>query len=310
MKIALGVVLIAASLVALGCAHSQSNQPTGLAMDLAPRSLADVQAARAAPSLDSKPVVALALGGGGLRGYAHIGVLRALEEAGIKPDIIVGTSAGALVGAAYASGMRVEQIEAAALEVDVAGLIDWRFNSSGLMRGDHLAKWIARLTADAPMEHFPIRFAAVATDMESGEAMLLDKGRAGGAIQASAAVPGVTIPVPYSKGHLIDGGIASLVPVRAARAMGADVVIAVDIYCRGPRTSGLSAMKVWGRAAQAQNCLAAKPELAEADILVAPAVGVPGMSAPDEKLATIRAGYEAAREALRQQNQRKEMARG
>jgi NTE family protein len=299
MKTTLGIALLAASLLVLGCAHLRGDHMT----DLAPHSLAYVWAANVAPGKNGRPVVALALGGGGLRGYAHIGVLRALEESGIRPDIIVGTSAGSLVGAAYASGMTTQQIEAAALDIQVAGLIDWTVSSSGLMRGAHLAGWISRLTNDQPMEHFPIRFAAIATDMESGEVRLIDSGRAAHAIQASTAVPGVTIPVPYSAGHLIDGGVASLVPVQAARAMGADIVIAVDIYCHGPRPQGLGAMQVLGRVAQTQNCLAAKPEMAAADLLIAPAVGVPGMSSKEDKIATIRAGYEAAQEALHQWRQ-------
>jgi NTE family protein len=245
-----------------------------------------------------RPIVALVLGGGGLRGYAHIGVLRALEEAGIKPDLIVGTSAGALVGAAYASGMTADEIQSAAMTVKVSSLVDWTWSTSGLMRGRNLASWIGGLTMERPIETFPIRFAAVATDLETGQAVLLDRGLAGRAIQASAAVPGTTVPIAYAGGHLVDGGIASLVPVRAARAMGADVVIAVDIYCRGPRTRGLGALTVLGRVAQMQNCMAAAPEMAEADILIAPPVGVPGMSARNEQGRAILAGYEAARATL------------
>jgi NTE family protein len=126
-----------------------------------------------------RPIVGLVLGGGGLRGFAHIGVLQALEEAGIQPDIVVGTSAGALVGAAYASGMTAAQMDSAARSVRVSSLIDWKLSSSGLMRGDNLASWIDTLTAGVPIEALSRRFAAVATDLDSGRAVLLDRGPAG-----------------------------------------------------------------------------------------------------------------------------------
>ena len=239
-----------------------------------------------------QPTVALVLGGGGLRGFAHIGVLRALEEAGIKPDIVVGTSAGAVVGAAYASGMTPAQIESVARNVKLSSLVDLTLDSGGIMRGNNLANWIDTVTAGVPIEKFPIRFAAVATDLQSEKAVLLDRGSAGNAIQASAAVPGINVPVPYNNGHLIDGGITSLVPVRFARAMGADFVIAVDIYCEGPRGDGLGALTVMHRVMHTQSCLVAAPEIAEADVLIAPAISVSGISAKDEQERAIAAGYE------------------
>lgn len=291
----LGTVLIALlAAVVTGCANTRDAATTALN----PKPLAQVQQ----PDTEARrPTVALVLGGGGLRGFAHMGVLRALEEAGIRPDIVVGTSAGAIVGAAYASGMTVAQIEAAASQVKLSSLIDFTWSSQGLMRGDRLAAWVDTLTAGVPIEQFPIRYAAVATDLAGETPVLLDSGPAGAAIRASAAVPGVTVAVPYGKGHLVDGGITSLVPVRFARAMGADVVIAVDIYCQGPRSDGVGAFTVIQRVMHAQSCLLAAPEMAEADVLIAPAVKVSGMSsmsARDEQQLAIQAGYDAARAAL------------
>ncbi|WP_411884910.1 patatin-like phospholipase family protein [Polaromonas sp. YR568] len=260
--------------------------------DLAPQRLAEVRHAAAATG---RPIVALVLGGGGLRGFAHVGALRALEEAGIRPGIVVGTSAGSVVGAAYASGMSAAQIESAALNLKVSSLLDFTWSSGGIMRGNKLAGWVDGL----PMEQFPVRFAAVATDLQSGQAVLIAKGSAGRAIQASSAVPGVNVPVAYPAGHLVDGGITSLVPVRFARAMGADTVIAVDIYCHGPRAEGLSVPTILSRVMQTQSCLVAAAEMAEADVLIAPAVSVPGMSARDSQERAIQAGYEAARAALK-----------
>ena len=290
-------VLVAAVLLTViaGCANTRAQ----VSLDLTPRLLAEVQQAAPANTTDARrPTVALVLGGGGLRGFAHMGVLRALDEVGIRPDIVVGTSAGAVVGAAYASGMTPAEIESAARNVKLSSLVDWTLNSGGIMRGKNLANWIDTVTAGVPIEKFPRRFAAVATDLQSEKAVLLDRGSAGNAIQASAAVPGITVPVPYKNGHLIDGGITSLVPVRFARAMGADFVIAVDIYCQSPRADGLGAPTVINRVMHTQSCLVAAPEMAEADVLIAPAISVSRMTAKDEQERAIQAGYEAARAAL------------
>jgi NTE family protein len=226
-------------------------------------------------------------------------VLRALEQAGIEPDIVVGTSAGAVVGAAYASGLSAGQIEAIGSEVELSSLIDLTLSSSGLMRGDNIARWIDSVASGKPIEKFPRRFGAVATDLRTGQAVLLDRGSPGAAVQASAAVPGVNVPIAYTGGHLVDGGIASLVPVRFARAMGADFVIAADIYCQGPSGEGLAAPSVLMRVMRVQSCLVSAPEAAEADMLIAPQVSVSGLSAKDQQQNAISAGYAATAEALR-----------
>jgi NTE family protein len=165
------------ALLLAGCAS-----PPIASADLHPRTLAEVQEStgpRAAHNRERRPTVALALGGGGLRGFAHIGVLRALEEAGLRPDIVVGTSAGSVVGAAYASGMPVEAIREAALAIKVSSLLDFTWQSGGFIRGDKLADWAGTVIGNRPIEDFPIRFAAVATDLQSAQPMLLTQGPAG-----------------------------------------------------------------------------------------------------------------------------------
>lgn len=283
---------LVALLLTMGCAATGQPAPS----DLRPQTLSDVQ--RTAPARGQRPTVALALGGGGLRGFAHVGALRALEEAGMRPDIVVGTSAGSMVGAAYASGMSVKQIQQAALGVKVSSLLDFTWQPGGFIRGDKLANWANALIGDTRIEDFPIRFAAVATDLQSAQPMLLDNGSAGRVIQASSAVPGMQVPVAYPGGHLIDGGITSLVPVRFARAMGADVVVAVDIYCQSPRATAVNVPAVLGKVMQSQSCLIAAPEMAEADVLVAPVVAVPGMSDRASQEQAIEAGYRATHAAL------------
>lgn len=295
--LALALALAAAS---AGCALTGHSQPP----DWAPRPLGEVvEVVEVGPRTASvgeagQPSVALVLGGGGLRGFAHVGALQALEEAGIRPDLVVGTSAGSVVGAAYASGLSAARIRQAAFDLEVSSMLDFTWSPGGMIRGEHLARWVNALTGQVPIERFPIRFVAVATDLGSGEPMLMDTGPAGRAAQASSAVPGMNVPVAYRGGHLIDGGTSSLLPVRIARALGADVVIAVDIYCQSPRANGMRIPSVLGRVMQTQSCLLAAPDRALADVLVAPTVGAPGMSARDAQERVLRAGYDSTREAL------------
>lgn len=288
-----GVGLALLTAVLVGCA----TVATDFTASLHPRVMEEV---KPAPSTrrDGKPTIALVLGGGGLRGFAHAGVIQALEEAGVDPDIVVGTSAGAVVGAAYASGMNATEIQDAAKAVDLSSLVDWTLSGGGIIRGNSLAKWVNVVTRGKPIEAFPRRFAAVATDLNSERAVLLDRGDAGAAVQASAAIPGIVVPVRYDGGILIDGGIASLVPVKFAKAMGADIIIAVDIYCPSPRANGLGAPTVVYRVMHAQSCMIAAYESAQADVLISPKVVVTKMSASDEQRLATKAGYDAARNAL------------
>lgn len=290
-KQTLAAMLMAASLL-VGCA---------MLPPAAEEAAHDLQAVRMdelqAPKQPAQ--VALVLGGGGLRGFAHLGVLQALEEAGIRPDLVVGSSAGAIVGAAYASGMPPAELLAVARALRVASLIDFNPGGGGLMRGKHIAAWVDELVAHKPIEQLAIRYAAVATDLHSGEPVLLQRGGVGTAVRASTAVPGVTAPLKLADGtQLVDGGLSSLVPVRAARALGAKLVIAVDIYCQSPRAEGRGALAIAGRALQGQNCRLAAPELAEADVLIAPVVRVAGLSNRDEQEAAVHAGYTATLSAL------------
>jgi NTE family protein len=290
-KQALAAMFIAASLL-VGCAmlpHAAEEA----AHDLRAMRMDELQA----PTQTAQ--VALVLGGGGLRGFAHLGVLQALEEAGIRPDLVVGSSAGAIVGAAYASGLPPAELLAAARALRVASLIDFNPGGGGLMRGRHIAEWVDELVAHKPIEQLAIRYAAVATDLHSGEPVLLQRGGVGTAARASSAVPGVTAPLTLTDGtKLVDGGLSSLVPVRAARALGAKLVIAVDIYCRSPRAEGRGALAIAGRALQGQNCRLAAPELAEADVLIAPVVRVASLSNRDDQEAAVQAGYTATQSAL------------
>lgn len=179
--------------------------------------------------------VALVLSGGGARGFAHLGVLRVLEREGWRPDLVVGTSAGAIVGAMYASGLSVAEIETAAATLDwsvLFGVDPVRALLSGIglgiVRGERLEKFLRRHLG-VPIERFPIRFAAVAADMERGEVVTLNQGDAARAVLASCAVPGLYTPVNARGLLLADGQVVSPLPVQTARSLGAVRVLAVDV---------------------------------------------------------------------------------
>ncbi|WP_411883628.1 patatin-like phospholipase family protein [Polaromonas sp. YR568] len=175
--------------------------------------------------------IGLALGGGAARGFAHVGVIAVLEEAGLKPQLVVGTSAGSLVAALYASGKTSAQLQQTALNMEEVAITDWMLPifGRGMFRGDALARYVNDLVANRTMENMAIPLGIVATDLNSGQAVLFQRGDTGTAVRASSAVPAVFLPVKINGREYVDGGLVSPVPVRFARQMGADVVIAVDI---------------------------------------------------------------------------------
>jgi NTE family protein len=176
------------------------------------------------------PRIGLALGGGAARGWAHIGVVRALEAAGISPQVVCGTSIGALVGAAYAAG-RIENLEAWVRGLDwpaVSALMDWRMGG-GLMQGQKLVDFFRSQFEDPGIEHLAKRFGCVATELTTGREVWLREGPVIAAVRASIALPGVLTPVVSEGRLLVDGGLVDPVPVSLCRALGADVVIAVDL---------------------------------------------------------------------------------
>lgn len=181
-------------------------------------------------SSSSKPSLALALGGGAARGWAHVGVIRALEAHNIKPDIVCGTSIGALVGAAYASG-ELDRFEAWIKRLtimDIVTFMDVSLNG-GLIKGEKLMAFFEKTFVDRPIESLGVPFAAVACDLHTGAEVWLRDGSTADAVRASLALPGLLTPVHYRGKTLVDGGLVNPVPVSVARAMGADIVIAVDL---------------------------------------------------------------------------------
>lgn len=172
---------------------------------------------------------ALVLGGGGCRGYGHIGVLRVLERERLRPDLVVGASVGALVGALYAAGMPVDEIEHYGERLSPNVLRGWIFPRLGIFSGERIRRFVVERVGEKRIEALPMRFAAVATDLKTGAMVVLERGDLGRAVQASSSIPGLLEPVRIDKRLLVDGSIASPVPVSAARRLGAQRVVAVDV---------------------------------------------------------------------------------
>lgn len=177
------------------------------------------------------PKIGLALGGGAARGFAHVGVIQVLEEAGIRPDMVVGTSAGSLVGAIYASGKTGTQLQQVAESMEEAAFTDWTLPlfSRGVFRGEALARYVSNQVNGRTIESMSIPLGVVATDLQSGQGVLFRQGDVGIAVRASSAVPAVFLPVRINGREYVDGGLVAPVPVRFTREMGAELVIAVDI---------------------------------------------------------------------------------
>lgn len=175
--------------------------------------------------------IGLALGGGAARGFAHVGVIQVLEEAGIRPHYVAGTSAGSLVAAMYASGMKGAQLKQVAVNMQEAAITDWLlpiFNR-GALKGDALAQYVNQQVQGRQIENMSLPLGIVATDLRTGEAVVFRRGNTGTAVRASSAVPGVFLPVKIGEHEYVDGGLVAPVPVQQAREMGANFVIAVDI---------------------------------------------------------------------------------
>lgn len=200
----------------------------GLAMPVAAVPAADRPAAG---SRGGRPRLAVVLGGGSARGFAHIGVVKAFEALGIQPDVIVGCSAGSLVGAFWAAGVSGDRMEELALRVRDTEIIDLVQGTAprGMVTGQALQNFVSQSLKGRPIESFPTRFAAVATRYPQGDLAVLRSGDPGFAVRASCSIPGVFVPAEQGGQEYLDGGLISPVPVRTARQLGADLVVAVDV---------------------------------------------------------------------------------
>jgi NTE family protein len=222
---------------------------------------------------DRREKFALVLGGGAARGFAHIGVIKVLEANGIVPDLIVGTSAGSLVGALYASGVDAFELQRLGLALDESTFADWTIGSRGLLKGEALAAYVNQQLKQQPIERLKRPLAIVATDLRSGEPMVFQRGDVGTAVRASSAVPGIFSPVKIADRDYVDGGLTHPVPVAIARRLGADVVLAVDISARPRNQEVGGTLDVLLQTFTIMGSRIGQYELAAADFVIRPAIG-------------------------------------
>ena len=218
-----------------------------------------------------QPRVALVLGSGGPRGFAHIGVLKALEDSGVRPDLIIGSSVGAMVGALYAGGLSARELERRAYDISLLDLFEFRQLTGGLATGTAIQNYVNRCVEGKPIDRLMLPFVAAATRARDGQLALFNAGDTGFAVRASSATPGQFEPVRIGAELYIDGDEASPVPIRVARRLGARVVIAVDVSAYLADTpSGAPREWVVKDERRARQIAAEAPE---ADILLHPNIG-------------------------------------
>jgi NTE family protein len=265
--------------------------------------VAPVQAPSASLPVAKAPArIGLALGGGAARGFAHVGVIQVLEEAGIRPDIVVGTSAGSLVAALYASGRNGAQLQQVAESLEEAALTDWTLPifGRGALKGEALARYVSSLVNHKLIEEMPMPLGIVATDLGSGQGVLFRRGSTGTAVRASSAVPSVFQPVTIAGRDYVDGGLVSPVPVGFARQMGADLVIAVDISSPPEGQATGDSLQILLQTFAIMSKSINRFELKDADVVVRPALA--GVKSADftAKRRSIEAGRRAMQQALPQ----------
>lgn len=254
-----------------------------------------------------RPRVALVLSGGTLRGFAHIGVIKVLEENGIRPDLVVGSSAGAIVGALYASGLTATQLEQVSRRMDMSLASDvtmpslgipWLSGELGIVRGEALQNFVNTEVRQRPIEAFPMRFAAVATDLHTGKAMTFNAGNAGLAARASSTVPGLFAP-PLIRGHrYIDGQLVSPVPVTAAHELGAEIVIAVDVTYPPTHAAMTTPVSVMFQALHIYTQHVKESELKLAQLVIQPVIKPVSQLGLSDRETLIKLGEQAARDKL------------
>ena len=242
------------------------------------------------------PRVALVLGSGGHRGFAHIGVLKALSEGGFRPDLIIGSSVGAVIGSFYAGGMSAAEIEKLAYSLNSLELFELKTLFGRPATGSRVQGFVNKHIQGRAIEELPMPFAAAATRVRDSSLVLFNRGDTSIAVRASAASPGQFEPVRISGEAYVDGDVVSPVPIRAARRMGARVVIAVDVSAYVQKTpAGVPAEWVEKDARRAKQVAAEAPD---ADVLIHPDIGYYAGHDETYRRRVIAIAYEAARERV------------
>lgn len=267
------------------------------------------QAAHPPAALPLRKVkIGLALGGGAARGFAHIGVIKALEAQGIVPDLVVGTSAGSVVGALYAAGNNASSLQKMATELDESAISDWALplfsKSSGVLKGEALQAFVNKAVNHRTIEKLKIPFGAVASDLKTGQPILFQRGNTGMAVRASSAVPGVFQPVRIGDHTYVDGGLVAPVPVRFAREMGAEFIIAVNISTQAEAQATNSSLEVIMQTFSIMGQRINQLELRDADIVIQPPLGKMASNDFNNRSGAMLAGERATNAVMAQLKQK------
>lgn len=282
------LLLASIAVLLVACGGGEAVKPTPPPVVVAP------------PPPPPKIRIGVALGGGAAKGFAHIGVIKMLEANGLQPEVVSGTSAGSVVGALYASGMDAFAMQKQAFVLDETQIRDVSLFSGGVVKGQKLQDYVNQLVEQRPIQRMKKPFAAVATQLETGERTVFVRGNTGQAVRASSSIPGVFEPVAIGQFHYVDGGVVSPVPVDAARQLGADFVIAVDI---SSKASGKNPGSVLGNINQSITIMGQKLgqlELARADVVIRPQVSEIGAADFEQRNNAILEGERAAMAAMPQ----------
>lgn len=240
--------------------------------------------------LAGEPRVALVLGSGSMRGFAHVGILAALEEAGVHPALVVGSSAGSFAGALWAAGLTATEIDQVAASLDWGLFATMSLPHRGLVSGERLEAVVRERLGGTTIEALPVAFAAVATDARTGDAVILDRGDVALAVRASSSVPVLFEPLDTGDRLLADGALSAPTPVRAARSLGADIVVAVNVAWSPEEASLRNPLDMMFQAMQVMAHNLNREELARADVVIAPDIRSLGPIGRDSRAALVAEG--------------------
>jgi len=242
--------------------------------------------------------IALVLGAGASKGFAHIGVLKILETNKIPVHMIVGTSVGSVVGSLYAYGLNAFELQKLSFSIEQKDIVDLTIPDNGFIKGEKLEEFVNKTLKNTPMEKLKIPFYAVATEIQNGQEAVFGRGNTGQAVRASCSIPGVFRPVKIGDRMYVEGGVVSPVPVEAAKRFGADVVIAVDISASAERTFPGNTIETLLQSIDIMYSKLAAIQLSQADVVIRPKVGHIGSADFSKRHEAILEGEKAAAEAL------------